>query len=74
MEFRLTTLERAFELARSGRYTSVADIKKQLSVEGYSTAQVTGRVMSRQLQDLIRTAQAAEADPAKDAEIDQHGL
>ena len=74
MEFRLTTLERAFQLARSGCYASVADIKKQLSVEGFSTAQVTGRVMARQLQDLIRTAQAAEADPAKDAEIDQQGL
>jgi hypothetical protein len=60
MDFHLTTLERAFQLARSGRYASVAEIKKQLSAEGFSPSQVTGRVLSRQLKDLIREAQAAQ--------------
>ena len=57
MDYRVTTLERAFEMARSGHFASVADIKKQLKVEGFSVAQVTGRVLTKQLKDLIRTAQ-----------------
>ena len=57
MDYRVTTLERAFEMARSGHFESVADIKKQLKVEGFSVAQVTGRVLTKQLKDLIRVAQ-----------------
>ena len=45
-----TTLERAFELARSGRFIRVAEIKRALVAEGFSVDQVTGRTLSRQLQ------------------------
>jgi len=55
----MTSLERAFEMARSGRYASVAEIKKQLNSEGFSVAQVTGTVLLRQLRELIRAAQAS---------------
>lgn len=61
MNYRLTALERAFELARSGQYASVAEIKKQLLAEGFSISQVTGGVLSRQLKDLIRAAQETRA-------------
>jgi arginine repressor len=61
MSNRLTALERAFEMARSGQYTTVAEIKKQLVAEGFSIAQVTGGALSRQLKDLIRAAQEARA-------------
>ena len=61
MSNRPTALERAFEMARSGQYASVAEIKKQLVAEGFSTAQVTGGALSRQLKDLIRAAQEAQA-------------
>jgi hypothetical protein len=57
MDYRATPLERAFQMARSGKFNSVAEIKKQLSVEGFSVSQVTGRVLSRQLKELIRAAQ-----------------
>jgi hypothetical protein len=57
MDYRVTTLERAFEMARSGHFSSVAEIKKQLKVEGFSVAQVTGRALTKQLKDLIRAAQ-----------------
>ncbi len=56
MDHTLTALERAFQLARSGGYTSVPDIKKQLSIEGYSAAQVTGGTLTKQLLALIREA------------------
>jgi hypothetical protein len=59
MEHRMTSLERAFQMARSGRYASVAEIKKQLNLEGFSAAQVTGTALSRQLRELIRAAQTA---------------
>jgi len=35
---------------------SLDDIKKRLTAEGYSTAQITGRVLSKQLRVLIQTA------------------
>jgi len=41
-------LERAFQLAKSGKYASVDDIKTQLGKEGYSDNQVTGRQLSQQ--------------------------
>ncbi len=53
MDHTVTVLERAFQLAKSGSYTSVADIKKRLSVEGYGVAQLTGRVLTKQLNALI---------------------
>jgi hypothetical protein len=49
----VTTLERAFQLAKSGECRSIDEIKKTLTAEGYHTAQITGRVLLRQLQGLI---------------------
>jgi hypothetical protein len=62
MKYRLTALERAFEMARSGQYASIAEIKKRLAADGFSVAQLTGGTLLRQLRDLIRTAQDARAD------------
>lgn len=56
MDYTVTALERAFQIAKSGNCASVADLKKQLRAEGYSIAQVTGRVLSKQLDDLIKAA------------------
>jgi hypothetical protein len=56
MDQNVTALERAFQLARSGDYTSVENIKKQLSLEGYSATQVTGKTLMKQLVALIRAA------------------
>jgi hypothetical protein len=56
MDHSITTLERAFQLAKSGDYASVPDIKKRLIQEGYSIAQITGRALSKQLLALIRAA------------------
>jgi hypothetical protein len=64
MDYRITTLERAFQMARSGQFASVAEIKKQLRIEGFSDSQVSGRSLSRQLKDLIRAARDGEGTPA----------
>jgi hypothetical protein len=52
-----SALERAFQLAKSGKYPTVKDIREQLGREGYTAAQVTGRHLMEQLKALIATAQ-----------------
>ena len=66
MDMRLTALERAFELARSGTCSTVSDIVRRLKQEGYSVTQVEGRSLKRQLEGLIRTAQetSSQAQPS----------
>jgi hypothetical protein len=56
MDQNKTAIERAFDLARSGRYTQVADIKRAVSDEGYPQAQLDGPSLRRQLAELIRGA------------------
>ena len=48
-----TALERAFELAKSGKYANVSDIKSALRAERYCIDTVTGASLSKQLRSLI---------------------
>jgi hypothetical protein len=57
MELRPTELERAFQLAASGHPNSIEDIKLQLENEHYSTEQITGKALKKQLLALIQTVQ-----------------
>jgi hypothetical protein len=59
MDPNITALERAFQLARSGRYGSIGDIRKRLSDEGYAGYLIRGPVLMAQLRALIREARAA---------------
>ena len=54
----LHTLERAFELARTGECISVDDIRKRLKAEQYSQvdAHLAGAAVRRQLLDLCKEA------------------
>jgi hypothetical protein len=58
MDHRMTTLERAFQLARSGRVSTIADIVGSLKRAGYSIDQIEGPALKRQLANLIRAARA----------------
>ena len=49
---RPTALERAFDLARSGKYAGVSELRQQLKIEGYSPEQLSGPALLRQLRDL----------------------
>lgn len=53
MEVRKTALERAFELARSGKCFSVDDIIKRLKTEGHNVDQVEGPALKKQLLHII---------------------
>lgn len=53
-----TPIERAFELARSGKYLTASEVKRAVSAEGYAVAQIEGPLLMRQLRALIRDARA----------------
>lgn len=53
---RMTVLERAFELAKSGKFASVEEIRRALASEGFWVDQLTGRTLRAQLRDIIRAA------------------
>ncbi len=56
MQIRRTVLERAFELARSGRCRSMAEVRTALRAEGYTDHELTGKGLSDQLRALIKLA------------------
>jgi hypothetical protein len=57
-----TQLERAFSLARSGKYAGITEIRAQLRAEGYSATQLEGPTLLKQLRALcIATRASSEA-------------
>lgn len=50
-----TALERAFDLARSGRFLTVSALKKAVADEGYARSQLDGPALSRQLGNIIKS-------------------
>ena len=59
----MTTIERAFELARSGEFASVGEIKRRLKEERFDAveAHLQGPSISRQLKRLCDSARASES-------------
>jgi hypothetical protein len=51
-----------FQIARSGKASSVVDIKKTLRREGYDERAVEGHALSRQLSRLIKDAKSYPAE------------
>jgi hypothetical protein len=62
MTSRPTTLERAFELARTGDYLGIAEIRAQLKAEGYSLGQLEGPSLMRQIRELCIASRRANAN------------
>jgi len=48
-----TCLEMAFELARSGKFADLALLERHLRDEGYSTTQLDGPSLRRQIRMLL---------------------
>ena len=53
-----SVLERAFELARSGRYSRLNDVIRSLADDRYDITRLQGATLRRQLRTLIRAAAA----------------
>jgi DNA-binding XRE family transcriptional regulator len=64
MKAGVSTLERAFELARSGTVLNVNDIKRALDHEGYSSKSVLGSALVKQLLATIRAERERKNKPA----------
>lgn len=62
MDQNKTALERAFELARSGRYPTVESIRRAIGAEGYLQNQIQGPGLTRQLRELIVAASTDDID------------
>lgn len=56
--YRVPTVERAYQLARTGEHTNVAELKAKLKSEGYgdADAQLAGPFIRRQLTKLCTEA------------------
>lgn len=52
----ISSVERAFELARSGNARDVEAIRRQVAREGYDGEHIYGLALSRQLRVLINEA------------------
>jgi hypothetical protein len=55
-------LERAFDLARSGDYAGVSQIRAQLKAEGYPTTQLEGPTLLAQLRRLCAAARVGSGE------------
>lgn len=58
MEPNVSPVERAFQLAASGRYLTVSEIKLALAREGYRQELVEGRHLAKQIVAVITKARA----------------
>jgi hypothetical protein len=54
MDANKTAIERAFELAKSGRLASIDELRRALKSEGYFTHHLTGPSLLGQLRKLIQ--------------------
>ena len=59
MDPNISPIERAFQLASSGRYATVAEVRLQLVREGYSHSQLEGPVLRKQIIGIIAKARKA---------------
>ena len=56
----VTSIERAFELARSGAVRDVQELRRRLKGEGYNSYEIEGRTLHTQLKMLIANAPKIE--------------
>jgi hypothetical protein len=59
MSDRPTELERAFQLAKTGRLGSVDEIRRRLRAEGYYADHITGKGLYLQLRALMKSTRIA---------------
>jgi len=72
MDPRKNTLERAFDLARTGRHARVSDLVDYLNREGYDGWRVDGPILKKQLSNLIKEAKTHS--PATEGENQPHAI
>ena len=63
MTHTMTALERAFQLAKSGRFSTVAEIVGALRRDRYDIRPIQGPTLRRQLMALMKKARADDMPP-----------
>lgn len=66
MSDRPTLIERAFQLACTGRFNRVEEIRMALNSEGYFASQLDGPALEKQLREAIKKARPGILGKAKD--------
>ena len=61
MDHNVSVIERAFQIAKSGGCENVAAVVRALKKEGFSTTQVVGGSLTKQLTRLITEARRTHA-------------
>ena len=61
IDSRSSTVERAYQLARSGQFRTVSEIKSRVRAEGYydAIAQLEGRTISADLRRVLAASRAS---------------
>ena len=62
MDRYISAVERAFELAESGRCRTITELRIALRSEGFSDEQVWGKSLGTQLRTLIERAKQKQDD------------
>ncbi len=59
-------IERAYQLARTGDFAKLEHIERKLTREGYTAVadHLSGRMLRRELNDMMRAARREKAEPA----------
>ncbi|RYE34757.1 MAG: hypothetical protein EOP23_02760 [Hyphomicrobiales bacterium] len=55
-----TVLERAFELARTGRFPKIRELRRRLQEEGYNAGQIEGPALMQQLREMSKAARTTQ--------------
>lgn len=63
-----STLERAFELAGTGKFRTVTEVRLKLRSEGFDVDQITGPQLLKQLNRILGASQPPEAVSPNSAE------
>lgn len=69
MKIRPTAIERAFELAASGKFQTTNDVRAKLRSEGFSLQPIQGRTLMSQLRALLK-----ESERSKSVAVDTSNL
>lgn len=63
----ISAIERAFEHARSGKFTKARDIDRVMKQEGYTHAEIASLGLKSVRRDLLKACSSATACPATHA-------
>ena len=62
MDHRLTSIQRAVQLASSGTFTEIDELKKWLTTEGYDASRIEDDVLIEQLEAAMKATKKDDGE------------